>query len=726
MKRYFLLSTMLLLAVAACKKEEITEGGDPVPEPGATYLLEGTVNTEGFAWKTNSSVGLYSAMDAVRIINKECKIVGWADTTPVYDEDGNNTNDYTPSEYEGKAVARFNTPALDLVQGENKFMVYTPYNSELTYTAGTIYGLSIGDNQRQTAPNVAADCFAIGYATGTPGVDEAFKFELNPVTALAQVKIGSSEFTGYSPQKVSIYDDSGTTIAGGFNINVETNEIQPVGDPLTSVAVTVQNPVALASGQTQNLYLNILPADFSTKPVWVVVELVDAAGGKVTIPTQQTGLKFTAGQTTVIDLSDLKAEDNDAGAWYCPDDSRLLPGLGYAYGQANTFFIQCKSATYNGATLKANPDIPDEVVIDYRIRGNFASITDDMKPEGVTFEWFTRSNGTMYTATQGKGSSTDYSSSKVVISDATFTFTVDEANHQVKVKNEGAFAGSPILVMKKKGKILWAWSFWNIAADGTSIEPIQVGNYKFAPMDIGQPTTNIDTWIANKNGSNPDPIFRMTHFYQYGRPYPIFWTNYWSMDGIAGKSGNMPTVLGPKTLEEAISNPALIGYPGDVTAQADWCSTTYDGLWGATDIKEEGAKTIYDPCPKGWRVASMPALQTLADLGGSASFSEESGKIMTTVNGLTLITHGYQTSKDPTGRTQYRPENIGLGLNANTSACKEAILWGNVSGTSQGQCLYYTSNNSSLSEEDRHIIEINSRNRACAAAVRCIKDDDNR
>lgn len=697
-----------------------------MPEPGATYLLEGTVNTEGFAWKTNSSVGLYSAMDAVRIINKECKIVGWADTTPVYDEDGNNTNDYTPSEYEGKAVARFNTPALDLVQGENKFMVYTPYNSELTYTAGTIYGLSIGDNQRQTAPNVAADCFAIGYATGTPGVDEAFKFELNPVTALAQVKIGSSEFTGYSPQKVSIYDDSGTTIAGGFNINVETNEIQPVGDPLTSVAVTVQNPVALASEQTQNLYLNILPADFSTKPVWVVVELVDAAGGKVTIPTQQTGLKFTAGQTTVIDLSDLTAEDNDAGAWYCPDDSRLLPGLGYAYGQANTFFIQCKSATYNGATLKDNPDIPDEVVIDYRIRGNFASITDDMKPEGVTFEWFTRSNGTMYTATQGKGSSTDYSSSKVVISDATFTFTVDEANHQVKVKNEGAFAGSPILVMKKKGKILWAWSFWNIAADGTSIEPIKVGNYKFAPMDIGQPTTNIDTWIANKNGSNPDPIFRMTHFYQYGRPYPIFWTNYWSMDGIAGKSGNMPTVLGPKTLEEAISNPALIGYPGDVTAQAEWCSTTYDGLWGATDIKEEGAKTIYDPCPKGWRVASMPALQTLADLGGSASFSEESGKIMTTVNGLTLITHGYQTSKDPTGKTQYRPENIGLGLNANTSACKEAILWGNVSGTSQGQCLYYTSNNSSLSEEDRHIIEINSRNRACAAAVRCIVDDDDR
>ena len=712
---------MLLLAVAACKKAEITEGGDPVPEPGATYLLEGTVNTEGFAWKTNSSVGLYSAMDAVRIINKECKIVGWADTTPVYDEDGNNTNDYTPSEYEGKAVARFNTPALDLVQGENKFMVYTPYNSELTYTAGTIYGLSIGDNQRQTAPNVAADCFAIGYATGTPGVDEAFKFELNPVTAHAQVKIGSSEFAGYSPQKVSIYDDSGTTIAGGFNINVETNEIQPVGDPLTSVAVTVQNPVALASGQTQNLYLNILPADFSTKPVWVVVELVDDAGGKVTIPTQQTGLKFTAGQTTVIDLSDLTAEDNDAGAWYCPDDSRLLPGLGYAYGQANTFFIQCKNgSTYSGATYSPNAEIPDEVVIDYRVRGNFASITDDMKPEGVTFEWLKLSNGNIYAPRMA-----DYETSNVVISENTFTFSQDEAAHTVTVRNEGAFAGSPILVMKKNGKILWAWSFWNVAADGTSIDPVTVGKYKFAPMDIGQPTTNIDTWVAS-TGAKVNPIFRMTHFYQWGRPYPMFWTTYWSLDGIAGKTGNIAAVLGPVSLADAVSNPSLVAYPGDVTAQLDWCSTTYDDLWGAVDIMEEGSKTIYDPCPEGWRVASVPALQALADKSGSATFSDETGKVWAKIDDLTLITHGYQTSKDPTGRTQYRPENIGLGSSGSAGDCKAAIIWSNVAGTSQGQDLYYTSNSTKNTEDDRHTIRIASHNRVSAAAVRCIVDDDNR
>ena len=721
MKRYSLFLTMLFLAAVACKKDEIIEGGDPVPEPGTAYLLEGTVKTEGFTWKTNSTVGLYSAMDAVRIINKECKIVGWADTTPIYDEDGNNTNDYTPSEYEGKAVARFNTPALDLVQGQNKFMVYSPYNNNLTYTGGTIYGLSVGDNQQQTAPNVAADCFAIGYATGTPGVDEAFSFELNPVTAIAQVKIGSSEFVGYSPKKVSIYDDSGTTIAGGFNINVETNEIQQAGEGLKSVAVEVINPVALASGQTQNIYLNILPVDFSNKDVWVIVELVDAAGGKITIPTKQKGLKFAAGQITEIDLSDIKTADNAAGDWYCPDDSRLLPGLGYAYGQANTFFIQCKSGIYNGASLTPNPDIPEEVVIDYRVRGNFASITEDMKPEGVSFEWFTLSNGNIYAPRMA-----GYESSNVVISNSTFTFEHKEAEKTVTVKNNGAFAGSPVLVMKKNGKILWAWSFWNVAADGTSIEPVQVGNYKFAPMDIGQATTDIEKWIANKNGSNPDPVYRTIHFYQWGRPYPLFWTTYWSLDGIDGKAGNIPAVLGPVSLADALSTPALVAYPGTVEPKADWCSDTYSDLWGAEDVKEEGAKTIYDPCPKGWRVASVPALQALADLAGTASFSDEQGKVWAKVGDLTLITHGYQSSKDPTGKTQHRPENMGLGQTANSGDCKEAIIWSNVAGTEQGQDLYYTSNSTKNAEDNRHTVRIASHNKVCAAAVRCIKDDDNR
>lgn len=719
MKKYLILSVVFLAAIA-CEKDKTPSY--PVPEAGASYVIEGTVNTEGFTWKTNSVVGLYSAQSDLRILNKECKIVGWADTTPDIDpETGENLNHYTPSEYEGKAVALFNTPGLDLVQGENRFMIYSPYNPDLAFANGVIMGLNVGDKQTQSAPNVASECFAVGYATGIPGVDETFKFELNPVTALIQVKITSSELAAYAPSKVTVFDESKTPIAGDFDIDVNTMTMTPIsGSELSQVSVEVVNPVALSSAKEQNIYLNILEADYSTKDVWVVVELADETGGKVTIPTKQTGLKFEAGKTTTIDLSGLKFSDNAAGAWYCAEDSRYVAGEGVAYGDANTYFIQYKGATYKGADLAPNADIPEAVVIDYRARGDFAKASL-AKPENVTFEWAKLKNGNIYTPrTAG------YDASGVVISDK-FTITPNPSEYKVTVTNTGAFAGAPILLMKDaSGKILWAWTFWNIAADGTKLDPVIVGDYKFAPMDIGQPTTKMETWAANKSGNNPDPIYRMVHYYQWGRPMPMFWTTYWSLDMIGGdKNGNIPAITGPVSLATALENPhALVAYPGDVTPLPDWSTEKYRDLWGEVNNKEEGTKSIYDPCPKGWRVASYPALNAVAALASSAQFNDSSyGSPHAKVGGLVLLDQGRQTAKDATGKIQYRPENIGMGAAANASGSKEGFIWSNIAGDSQGQGLFNTTNSHGT---EKKVIRMATFDRKNAAAVRCIVDKDAR
>ena len=731
MKKY-LIPAIALLALVSCEKETVKEY--PVPEAGTAYVLEGTVNTEGFTWKTNSAVGLYSAQSNLRILNKECKIFGWADTTPVIDEEtGENTNKYTPSEYEGKPTAKFNTPGLDLVQGENRFMIYSPYNAELAYVDGIIMGLSIGDEQIQSAPNVAADCFSVGYATAIPGVDETFKFELNPVTALAKVKITSEELSAYAPSKVTIFDDNKTAIAGDFDIDVNTMTITPLsGSELSQVSVEVVSPVSLSSVKEQNIYLNILSADYSGKEVWVIVEMVnEAEGKKVTIPTRQTGLKFEAGKTTEINLVNLKLSDNAAGAWYCAEDARHITAEGVAYGEANTYFIQCKNgSTYAGATYSANPAIPESVVIDYRARGDFAKAFA-AKPENVTFEWATLKNGNLV-APRSYPLASDYESSGVVIKDK-FAFEQNSLDYKVTVTNNGAFAGTPILLMKNsEGRTLWAWTFWNIAADGTTLDPVTVGGYKFAPMDIGQPTTKMETWTANKSGtmanpgSNPDPIYRMIHYYQWGRPIPTFWTTYWSLDVIGGeKSGNVPAVLGPVTIKTALENPyAMIAYPGDVTALSDWSSETAADLWGEVDIKKEGVKSIYDPCPKGWRVASWPALDAVAALKSSAQFNDNAvGAPHAKVGDLVLLDQGRQTAKDPTGKTQYRPENIGMGNAANAGASKEGFIWSNVAGAAQGQGLFVTNDSHSSEKKELRIASFDRKN---AAAVRCIVDESNR
>ena len=723
MKRNYLSIFLALSAIAACEKVPVEPGTVyPEPESNVSYLLEGTVATEGFAWKTSSAVGLYSAMDEIKIINKECRIVGWANTAPVIDEEtGENTNAYTPSEYEGKAVARFTTPALDLVAGENKFVVYSPYNPDLVYSRGIIYGLNIDDRQVQAAPNVAADCFALGMVTGIPGVDETFKFELNPVTAVAQVSISSTEFAGYAPKRVSIYDDNNTPMAGGFNLNPETMEIVPTGEPLNRVSVTVTNTSLLSEVKTQNIYMNILPVDMSGKEIWVIVELQNEEGLTITVPTKKSGLVFKAGQTTLIDLGGLSETMNAAGEWYVATETRYLPGPGVAYGEANTYFIQCKNgSTYTGASYTPNPDIPDEIKIDIRARGNFYNAVD---PKGAEFDWARTMNGTVYTCR-----TIGYEASGVDPANG-YEFSYD-GNYTVTVKNVSAYAGSPILVMKKDGKILWAWTFWNVAADGTSIKPVTTAGYDFAPMDIGQATTQFDTWVANKNGANPDVVYRTTNLYQWGRYMPNFWTSYWTVTG--GHDGAnavtneqcLAILTNPLSYTDAMANPVgMILAVTDATDQANWCSDDVKDFWGSTtgDREKEGIKSIYDPCPKGWRVADTKALSAIVDacpeVGSGYSYIDTAGYPGIRIGDNSFICAGYINGKTSDNG---RLANMGGANTGNTSGASHGLLWSNVCGAVQGQAFYFRPSSGKVAPK------INSYNKSISAPVRCQVDRDNR
>ena len=534
-------------------------------------------------------------------------------------------------------------------------------------------------------------------STGIPaGVRAKMAFEVAMQTeAVVRVKVTSTEFADYSPERITLFAEPSEVVA----------------------RVEVANPVKLSEENEQVFDLKAAPGDWSGADVWVVVELSDADRlSQVTVPVRQSDLKLVAGETRVVNLEGLALGDNDASAWYCAENSRYLAGEQLAYGEANTYFIQCKNgSTYNGATYSPNAEIPESVEIDYRARGDFFKAVS-AKPENVSFEWAKLQSGAVYTPRV-----TGYTASNVVI-DGKFTFNQDAASHKVTVTNSGAFAGTPILLMKNsEGRILWAWTFWNIAADGTTLDPVTVDGYQFAPMDIGQPTTKMETWIAN---ASPDPIFRMNHLYQWGRPIPIFWTTYWSLDMVGDSShkGNVPAVTGPVSLDDALANPhALIAYPTGTTAQADWSTETYLNLWGAKSTKEEGCKSIYDPCPKGWRVASWPALYAVAALKSSAVFNETTaGMVNVQVGELLLPVQGRQTAKD--SGANYRPTNIGLGQAASATSNKEGLIWSNAAGNTQGQGLWYTLSTYSSGQN----IRIASFDKVSAASVRCIVDESDR
>ncbi len=718
MKRYFLFATMLLLAAAACQEKE-NLGGE-TPEPGTTYTLEGTVAADGFTWKSDAALSLFSATDGVRIQNGKCAIA---------------------SDGAGQATAKFTTPGIDLVAGENKLAVAYPYNASALYTSGRFTNFNLGD-QTVAAPGVVADYIAAGYATGTPGTDETFKFELTPVTAVAEVKIGTSmaEYAGAKISKVSL-QNSEVILGGGFNIDASSAvTLQPVdGKGTTSVAVNITTPEALSS-TAQTVYVSLLPADFTGKDLNILLSGTDAAGEPLTITLKTSDVKFEAGKTTTLDFSDIKAEDVVVEAWYCNTDTRYLAGLGYAYGQANTFFIQCKNGVYNGGIFTENPEISDEVVIDYRIRGNRANITDDMIPDNVTFEWMTKSNGeTIYTPypLSEKGNTTG-----AIVDATTYTITPDPENYQVTVKNTGSYGGAPILLMKKNGKILWAWSFWNVAADGavasdpdTKIASVKVGNYEFAPMDLGQPTT-ADAWSAN----TAEYMFRMNLLYQWGRPFPIFWTNFWYIDGFpANTDKRVPSVEGPLSLAQSLSTVAMIINTPENQSMQNWSSENNTDLWGTSDPEKDGEKSIYDPCPKGWRVATMPAIKALI-ASGAPTFQGADGaahKNMTsmTLGGVLFYNNGYCNAKMANDPKKYlsNPENTNIQPGSimqfgvsNSNDSLEGYIWTNAGGEAQASTMIWADPKRAEDKGYDYTVKTSTNDLSHVMSVRCIVDTENR
>lgn len=711
----------MIFTAVACDKEP-KDGPDPkypTPQPGVKYTLEGTVNTPGFTWKTNSSIGLYSATEGVKIVNKECKIDGWADTN-LKDEEGNPLP-YTPSPYEGQATAPFQTPELDLVAGPNEFMAYTPYDAELTYLSDIIYSLNVGQDQVQPVANVASDCFAYGTFTGTPGVDETFKFTLEPITALLKVAISSTEFAGLSVTKIDLVDRNGVAAIGGaFNINVKTKEVSTIeGYGLSGVAVQVTRPTPIVTGTPQNFYIQSLPFEAGgTNDIWLVISM-ESESKYVTIPVKIDNLKLTAGQTTEITFDDIKSSDCSL-AWYCPVETRKQPALGYCYGEANCYLIQCKNGQiYPNATYTPDSSIPDEITIDFRARGNFANAID---PTGATFEWFQQAGKTYLPQVAGY--------TNVTNSDQ-FTITPDPASYTVKVKNTGAIAGAPILVMKKNGKILWAWSFWNISADGTQLKAVKTGDFELANMDLGQNTTNFKVWAANPyqsgGATRADVNYRFNYYYQWGRPTPVNWSSWPTNNFFDATGGNVPVVEGPVTFAGSLENPvALIlknSKEGGSARIGDWAddNNRYGDLWGGglneATVTEEGTKTIYDPCPKGWRVPDPAVFEHIAP-GTLTTDKEVAGaytlKFSTAGENFFTFNGRFEDYIATNGRVAT------MGMPAEGKQTTQGHLWTNWVGWHNGvQPRIFTFSNTSASATT-------TINRAIAASVRCQKDTHNR
>ena len=157
-----------------------------------------------------------------------------------------------------------------------------------------------------------------------------------------------------------------------------------------------------------------------------------------------------------------------------------------------------------------------------------------------------------------------------------------------------------VAALDMDGNILWSWHLW---VPQTAIQTADYGGIMGGVlMD-----RNLGALVATEAGEAPVDPLSYGLVYQWGRKDPFTNTATFNGSGHATYAYDVPEGLedgeapegaevvadGQISLAEAIAHPTLLGHIDN----GNWMDDVDETLWG-----NDGGKTIYDPCPAGYRV----------------------------------------------------------------------------------------------------------------------------
>ena len=131
------------------------------------------------------------------------------------------------------------------------------------------------------------------------------------------------------------------------------------------------------------------------------------------------------------------------------------------------------------------------------------------------------------------------------------------------------------------GTVLWSWHIWIPATEVTASTFGGIVNNSMMDRNLG-------ALVAAEAGESEPDILSYGLFYTWGRKDPFPAPNV-KTSGEVKYDGALMTVA------ESIQNPTVYVKTGGDSVK-DWTTEMSNGLWGAE-------KTVYDPCPAGYKVA---------------------------------------------------------------------------------------------------------------------------
>lgn len=162
------------------------------------------------------------------------------------------------------------------------------------------------------------------------------------------------------------------------------------------------------------------------------------------------------------------------------------------------------------------------------------------------------------------------------------------------------------------GNILWSWHIWIPATAITSSTYGYIYDHELMDRNLG-------ALVAATTSSVPVESFGLS--YQWGRKDPFPGAQDVTSSAQATVSGTVMTVAEDHmTVEETVANPTVYSIYSAADTWGPWLNPKEDTptLW------QDGSKTIYDPCPAGYKVPARNKSMPLhsADLSAVKGWSD--------------------------------------------------------------------------------------------------------
>lgn len=406
--------------------------------------------------------------------------------------------------------------------------------------------------------------------------DSNVPFSLTNTAAVAKVTVSSSAFASMKLKSVMIYSK-------GADLAKDSDYAE----------VTFNNPATLSSAQE---------AFIVTKPVvsatdfFVVATMVDDTQ-TITIPVKFEGKTLQAGKVNAIRLENLSLASNSCSQWYEPVETRNLLG-GWAYGEANMFFV-------------GTQDSEVEYTYEVKARGRFNKVS---QPAYYGFIMFKDRNQTSFLKLGTGAEKVD------VWTDSVDNFVPRNDNQTINSNCEFSVktlstSGNPkttfcvIGIYNADKELIWSFMVQRYRPGDEPDDVVYPNGVTMLDRALGQ---DMGSYTLSDSSTESGDLNCYGALFQWGRKDPFAYNtpqkagSGWEAGGQyqygkyrPGDANAAGDAL--STIENSIKHPYRAYL---LSTTNSWMLNMPTNLWGS-----DGKKTIYDPCPAGYRVCDQSVLE---------------------------------------------------------------------------------------------------------------------